>query len=438
MNKCCAGKSDQFEVERPEVERPEVERIEVHPLRQMLAVEQYSYAETDEYITLFHRYISRSIEKLRARLGPELEGLTNETREEAWHLLDYALKLAHGWEVARELLLALAPRMERDGFRHEWLPFLERGIDACQRAHDAGSEAQLALYIGRLHRLRGDYAPAVTWFEQSAGLCGESGDKAGRAKALNQLAYVARLQSEYGVTTELVQQALSLLDEDDVERAHSHWVLGTMGTSTLAWADAEFHHNAAWQIWQKAGDQQRAAWSLQNLGNTLRGAGRYAEAADVIQQAIVLLGQLHDPVNQAIARMNRGVVHIYDQDPAQALALFQLAEPVFRQVGDQLHLGMIYVNMMIVQRELGHLEAAAESGLKAVRFFEVLDDLKMVANAKDELGLVYLAQARRADAIGVFEEGLALIDEAAPDPFQKMVQESLQTHLAEATEKGNT
>ena len=124
-------------------------------------------------------------------------------------------------------------------------------------------------------------------------------------------------------------------------------------------------------------------------------------------------------------------------DPAQALALFQLAEPVFRRVGDQLHLGMVNVNLTIVQRDLGHLDAAAESGIKAVRFLEVLDDLRMGANAKDELGMVYLAQARYAEAIRSFEEGLALIHDMAPDPFQKMVQESLQTHLAEAKQAGN-
>ena len=404
----------------------------------MFAAESGSYTKTDEYITLFHRYISRSVEALTARLGPELQELTNETREQAWHLLDYALQLAHGWQVAGHLLLALAPRMERDGFRHEWLPFLERGIACCQRAHDLRGEAQLSFYIGRIHRLRSDYAPAHQWFEASARLCQQLGDHAGRAKALNQLAYVARLQSNFDVATELVNEALGLLDEDDPEHANSHWVLGTLAAAQLNWTDAEFQHRAGYQIWQRVGDQRRAAWSLQNLGDALRGAGRYAEAADYIQQAIVMLGQLHDPVNQAVARMNRGVVHIYEQDPAQALALFQLAEPVFRQVGDYLHLAIVYTNMSIVQRDLGHLDAAVECGIRAIRFSQTQENHKLLANAMDELGVAYLALGRHAEAIVTFEDGLHHIDQDKPDPFQKMVKSSLLTHLAEAKQVGHT
>jgi tetratricopeptide (TPR) repeat protein len=223
-----------------------------------------------------------------------------------------------------------------------------------------------------------------------------------------------------------------LLGENDSERANSHWVLGSLAHAQFEWAESEKHHRRALQIWQDAGDQRRAAWNLQNLGNTLRAAGKYGEAVNYIQQAIVILGQLHDLVNQAIARMNLGVVYIYDKELAQALALFQLAEPVFRQVSDQLHLAMVYTNMTIVQRDLGHLAASEGSGKKAIRFSEVINDLKMLANAMDELGLTYQAQGRMAEAIAVFEEGLASIAKVPPDPFQKMVQNSLQSHLQEA------
>jgi tetratricopeptide (TPR) repeat protein len=403
----------------------------------MVAVEQHSFAKSDEYITLFHRYISRSIEALYTRLGPELQALSNETREQAWHLLDYGLKLTYGWEVVRKLLLALAPRMERDGFRHEWLPYLEGGVAFSQRVQDVSAEAELSLYIGRLYRLRAEYTKANSWFMASAELYQQLGDNEGRAKALNQLAYVARLQNQFALAKNYVDEALSLLDEQEVERANSHWVLASLAHAQFEWTEAEKHHRTALQIWQEAGDQQRAAWNLQNLGNTLRAAGRYAEAAEYIQQAIVLLGQLHDPVNQAIARMNRGVVHIYDKDPAQALALFHLAEPIFRQVGDQLHLAMVYTNMLIVQRDLGQLAASEDCGKKAIYYSGMLNDLKILANAKDELGLTYLAQGRKPEAIASFEAGIETIAQVPHDPFQKMVQSSLLTHLEEAKGSGN-
>src|SRR5690606_4936725 len=112
----------------------------------MFAVDQVGTSQSEDYLSLFHRYIIRSIEALTARTGPDLHGLTNERREEAWHLLDYGLKLADGWLVVRKLLLSLAPRMERDGFRHEWLPYLERGVAASRQAQDTVAEGELSYY----------------------------------------------------------------------------------------------------------------------------------------------------------------------------------------------------------------------------------------------------------------------------------------------------
>jgi tetratricopeptide (TPR) repeat protein len=399
------------------------------------------------YTPLFHRYIHRSLSQLAARLGPENEPLSNEVREQAWHLLDYALNLSAPtlppivpsslpeiWEQTRDLLLSLAPRMERDGFRREWLPYVERGIDVCRQLGDRQTEARLTLAAGRIYRLRGDYAAANERLTSSAAVFQQLANPAGRAQSLNQLAYVARLQSHFDQARAYVDEAFGLLQEDDPERASSHWVLGTMATALMDWEAAERHHRAALEIWQAAGDRQRAAWSLQNVGNAQRGAGRYAEAAATIQHAIVLLGELNDPVNQAIARMNRGIVHIYDHDPAQALALFHLAEPVFRQVGDQLHLAMVYTNMTIVERDLGHFEAAMQSGKRATHYAEIIGDQKMMANALDELGLVLLAQGERAEAGALFEQGLSIIRRVPPDAFQQMVSESLATHLAQTTD----
>src|SRR5262245_19853949 len=120
-----------------------------HDFSFVLAVEQFSFSTSDEYLSIFQRYITRSISSLVTRIGTELTVLSNESREQAWHLLDYGLKLTHCWEVVRELLLALAPRMEREGFRREWLPYLERGLAFSRRVHDTSGEAQLSLHIGR-------------------------------------------------------------------------------------------------------------------------------------------------------------------------------------------------------------------------------------------------------------------------------------------------
>jgi tetratricopeptide (TPR) repeat protein len=228
-----------------------------------------------------------------------------------------------------------------------------------------------------------------------------------------------------------------LLDEHDTERATSLWVLGTVAQDQMAWRESEAHHRAALQIWQDSGNQQRVAWSLQNLGETLRLAGRYSEAATYIQQAIVLLGQINDPVNQAIARMSMGIVHIDQAEPKQALALYTLAEAVFRQVGDQIHLAMLYNNLTIVYRTLEEWTPAIQCAEKSVQLWEAMGQVKNLANTLDELGLAYQGHARIAEAIHAFERGLELLAQLPPDPYVEMLQNMLRPHLEEARQLGS-
>jgi tetratricopeptide (TPR) repeat protein len=407
----------------------------------MLAIDPFGTSPAGDYLTLFQRYVARSIEALYARITPDLQELSasqisTETREQAWHLLDYGLKLAQGWEVVRKLLLVIAPHLERDGFRHEWLPYLERGVAASRLASDVKSEAQLSLYVGRIYRLRGELGQAHSWFEASAALCQQLGDTRGRALALNQLGYVARLKSSYGAAQAYIDEALTLLAEHDSERATSYSWLGAIAYDQMDWARAEAYYQQAYQIWQEAHDPQRAAWSLQNLGDTMRSAGKYTEAALYIQQAIVLLGQLHDPVNQAIARMNLGALFENQNKLPEALALYALAERTLHQAEDKLHLAMLHHNMAIVYRLQEEWQAAELASQKAIRVWEILGEVKRMINTMDELGLVYMGQRRFDKAIATFSYALELLEQVPSGPIYNSLYEMVVPHLAEAQQQG--
>jgi tetratricopeptide (TPR) repeat protein len=393
-------------------------------------------APAGQYASLFERYVLRSVEAVYERICTAQGELTAEEREQAWHVLDYGLKTADAWPAARALLLALAPQMERAGFRHEWLPYLEAGVACSRTERDGAAEAQLSLHIGRLHRLRGELDEARRWFQAGAAHYRALGDKRGLAIVLNQLAYVARLQSRYEEAQTDVERALTLLEEGDSERATSYFVLGHVKQDQRAWTEAELHHRAAYVIWQATGNPQRAAWSLLSLGNTLRSVERYAEAATVLDEAIILLDQEHDPVNQAYARMNLGIVYSLQGKSDEALALYALAEPVFRQVQDTLHLAMVNNNIAIEARAMGRWQAAEQASLLGVRYWETLGDAKSLANTLDELGLAYLGQERWQEASSTFERALALLSRVPSGPAHDRLHELLTAHLAETRQRG--
>lgn len=384
------------------------------------------------YGDLFARHVQRSVTALHARLCLGEGTLAPEVREQAWHVLRYALHFPAAWPATRDLLLTLAPPLEHTGPRHDWISLLEQGVAAARQAHDCAAESRLGLHLGRLYRLVGDFAQARTALEHSAALCAALHDHRGHALALNQSAYVARLQSRYAAAQAAVETALGLLAPHDLERATSFWVLGTVAQDQRQWDQAIAHHRTALRIWQQAGDTQRIAWGLQNLGDTLRCAGRYAEAADMIRQAITRLGQVPDPANQAIARMNLGIVYVLQEKLADAVALFALAESVFRRLEDPLHLAMVHNNLAYTYRVQRQWRAAVQAGEQGVRLWERLGDAKSLANTLGELGLAYAGSGDLAQAQAAFDRAFEVLAQVPPGPIHDALHAELRGYWAQA------
>ena len=123
------------------------------------------------------------------------------------------------WPLGRDLLLAIAPKMERAGHRREWLPYLERGLAQSRARRDVRAEADICLELGVLHRLLNERDKARDRFSTSASRYAELGDAKRQAFALNRLAYVAVLDESLEEATRLVQQAFDLCGEDEGIRA---------------------------------------------------------------------------------------------------------------------------------------------------------------------------------------------------------------------------
>lgn len=396
-----------------------------------VAVESFSgsFAPRPNYPAFFQRYVQRHAKLLADRVRASDLRSSGQTREQAWHVLNYALKLDAAWPMARDLLLALAPQMEREGYRHEWLTYLEEGVACSRRLHDRAAETHLARWVGRIQRLLGDYDAAATWLAQSLAQAETAGERRAAALALNELGYVARLQQQHDAARGHVEAALTRLDEDDVERATSYSWLAAIAYDQLDWDEAARFYQMAYDLYRAAGDGQRAAWNLQNLGDTLRNAGRLDEAAQIIGASIQLMGELQDPLNQAIGRMNLGIVHLQQEQFGEALALFALAENSFRTVRDPLQLAKVYNNMAMAERELGQFAAAERDSRKAIRLWEKLGDQKWMVNSMDELGLALEGQGREDEAMAVYRTGLRVLDGLPPDPFRDMLCEMLLAHF---------
>ena len=84
------------------------------------------------YGVVFREYVRRSVRRALADARAAEAGLPAEQREQALQTLTFALDATDAWPEARDLLVALAPKLEQAGWREEVVPFLLRGIEVSQ------------------------------------------------------------------------------------------------------------------------------------------------------------------------------------------------------------------------------------------------------------------------------------------------------------------
>jgi tetratricopeptide (TPR) repeat protein len=281
------------------------------------------------YITLFHEYILGALEQSLDCVRVAEPLVSEAEREQAWHLLSFALNVDPAWPLVRDLLLALAPKMEQAGFRDEWLPYLEEGLRQSERQADRRTAAELHLQIGLLYRLQSKFAEARAHLAVSIENFIILEQMQNQARALNELAYTCFLQQHHTKAEQLVESALNLLDESDPERAMSYRIRGVLALEYSRWQEAEENHRKSLELCEKQGDKRRIAWCLQNLGYALRGQEKFTEAITCYKYAAEMLDNIQDKYHWAIVQINLGLAYRLSNQPDEALACHLQGEKVF-------------------------------------------------------------------------------------------------------------
>ncbi|NJN97520.1 MAG: tetratricopeptide repeat protein [Anaerolineales bacterium] len=402
-----------------------------------MAMSETVEASGSNYRAVFERYTANSVQRLleRARLAEPI--LSLEDRTQTFHTLHYAFKLPTAWPVTRELLLTVAPHMEQAGHRDEWMFYLEQAIALSQQMGDSQAAAELQLQLGLLYQLRSNYETARRYLEVSAKQFEALDDPLNQARALNQLAQVARYQRRFNEATRLVEIALRLLDEEAVERAFSFFVLGVIAFDKRNWQEAERYFEQALALWTRVNDKRMMGRSLMSLSTVLLPQNKYQAAIEVNQQAIILFEVVQDPTHRAISQMNLGNVYLSLDQPQQALELYQPAEHVFRQTQDLFYLAHVNHNIGMAYRHLEEWAMAETAYRRSIDYQEKVGNLAWLVDTMDGLGLGYLNQGQPEQAITVFEAALERLTEIQGEPRHDHLLTMVSAHLQDANHRLN-
>lgn len=393
------------------------------------------------YAKTFKRFVGNSIRAVHHRLlALENEIPGEEIQSQALQSLDFALPTAETWAISREVLALLAPKMEQAGLRDGWLPYLQRGIERSRAEGDVGTEGELHYHLGLLHELRVRFDDACSAYEKSAHLFSALDERQREARAISRQAYVARLQQRHEQALALAERALSLAPEGSAEHAGCCFTLGTIAFDRREWETSIRWFRSSLAAWERLGDQRMVAFALRNLGPALHWTRAYDEAIVCYERALAIFDEVPDPVHQALTRMNLGIVYSLTGQSERSLALYAQAEPVFRRTEDDLRLALLYGNMGYANRQLSRWQAAEESYRLSIERWRRIGVKASAVNGLDGLGLVLLGSGRLEEALAVFGEALATLEEIPDDPRYDYLHQMVTGHREEAEKarRGNT
>ncbi|MEM7132445.1 MAG: tetratricopeptide repeat protein [Chloroflexota bacterium] len=381
----------------------------------------------------FCTYIGYSLDYLWKKISRATDSLPSlQNRQLALHLLSFGLKRPELWPVVRTTLLELAPKMEQAGHRSDWMPLLTTGIAQGRQQNDPEAVAELTMQLARLHQLQSNYNAAREYFKQSLDGFQTLQERRSQAKVMGRLAYLACLQQQYADGTQLGQQALEMLATNDPERAGIYGALGAIARHRHEWQKCIDYHHRALTLWQQVGDQRMMAWTWRDLGVPYCMMERTAEAIACYERALEIFQIIHDPIHQASTAMNLGNVYLTNNEPAKALPLYASSKIIFEELRDGLRLGKLYTNQGIALRMLGRWSCVIDALTQSITLMRQINDWYHLANAQEELGIVYQRQGNKAKAMKIFSDALATATRIEDDAGRQALASSILDNLCEA------
>ena len=364
----------------------------------------------------FRAAIERAAQVALADLRTVETQLPDQVRNRCLHTLSFALRLPSVWPLTRELLLALTPWLIMQGMYGECAAILEQGILWAQEKDDMAASARLGLHLGQVDVLRGNYASAGVQLHNAATLAAAMGDTQTQAACLYRLAWSAVQRSLLPEAEQLAQQALGLLAQDDPTTDLCHAALGRIALYRGEWEAAIACYRRSLTGRRKQGGPTHVAPGLRDLGNAYMMSGRYAEAVEVMQEAIQMFGQVGSLYEQAVVTMNLGITYWYQGDHHRALACYNVSEPVFRRLGVVASLGRLYSNRGLAYRDLGRFDQAEETFVQAIGLLRAAGAVIEVVNALESLSGLYVLLNQRDQAITFLYEALRYLEPLSEKP----------------------
>lgn len=269
------------------------------------------------------------------------------------------------------LLVALGELLTTMGQYDRALDHLTQAYTLAETLADADTQARACRWLARLHELRGEYPPALSWIQQ--GLIALDGRETAEAAQMRLIAGLINVrQGNYDAAVEQCQQALAIAQtlHEITALARAYNLLGVVQLRRNGTMAIEYFQQAL-DLYQQAGDLQGQALAHNLTANAEFKIGHWPSADHHYRRARDLFHQIGDIYNRAIANSNLGGIALNQGRLEQALAFHQEALQSMEAIGGSLYLlGALHNNLGATHIRLGAAAAARQHLQISQEYFE--------------------------------------------------------------------
>jgi len=179
----------------------------------------------------------------------------------------------------------------------------------------------------------------------------------------------------------------------------------------LLWGHVRLMARLHEQLQGKLRDRRLARISAGNLGSAYYSLGRIAEAIAYYEQALVIAREIGDRRGEGANLGNLGIAYSDLGRIAEAIAYTEQALTIAREIGDRRNEGTWLGNLGPAYRALGRIAEALDFYQQALTIAREIGDRQVEGNCLGNLGNAYYSLGRIAEAIAYTEQALVIARE---------------------------
>ena len=268
----------------------------------------------------------------------------------------------------------------------------QTAADLAHALGDQVGEAEALFKMGIAKTNLGDYAAAIALQQRSLSLSEAVGVQAGLARPLVQLAYLTREESDFPAALAYARRALEVARALG-DRPGQATALRLVGRSyaPIDLREAVGAYRAALRIFQELEHrlgESRLKW---DLGVVLGWAGRYQEAAALLEEAGNAFEAAGYRFRHAVVLMELGHVRRAQNQHEAAMTLYEHCHAIFVEIADRPGEAHARFAIGLGRQSTGDHAAAAELIASALADFQAMGRSESIGEA-----LVALSRSRRA------------------------------------------